>query len=202
VLKLQAALRREGAPPALAADIAQVCDLLAAEQRELRGFITRLRPDAGVPAAAEDAELAPELEHLVAALRVQWGMEVTLSVDPPATRVPARLVWHLRQLVREAAANAARHGGARHFSVEAAQHDWVLHLAVSDDGTGLPEHGRFDAAALRARGIGPRSLRERVLTLGGTLLVGSAPSGTRIEMDIPLAGAHAVRGFAGERLAA
>ena len=28
------------------------------------------------------------------------------------------------------------------------------------------------------------------------------PRGTRIEMDIPLAGAHAARGFAGERLAA
>jgi signal transduction histidine kinase len=71
VLKLQAALRREEVPPALAADIAQLCDLLAAEQRELRGFITRLRPDAAAPASVEDTELAPELEHLVAALGVQ-----------------------------------------------------------------------------------------------------------------------------------
>jgi signal transduction histidine kinase len=87
--------------------------------------------------------------------------------------------------------------------VDGALHDWVLHLALSDDGTGLPEHGRFDAATLRARGIGPRSLRERVLTLGGTLHVASDAAGTRIEMDIPLGGgAQAVRGVAGERLAA
>jgi signal transduction histidine kinase len=201
VLKLQAALQRETPPPALAASVTEVCELLAAEQRELRAFIKRLRPEAPAAASA-DVELASELEHLAQALRVQWGMEVALAVTPPRATVPEWLVWHVRQLVREAAANAARHGKARHFAVGASHLGETLRLRLEDDGAGLPQHGRFDAPTLRARGIGPRSLRERVLALGGTLVLESAPARLRLLIDIPLGGAVGTAAPAGERIAA
>ncbi|GGG44023.1 two-component sensor histidine kinase [Caldovatus sediminis] len=201
VLKLQAALRRETPPPGLAASVTEVCELLAAEQRELRAFINRLRPEPGAVTLAE-VELAPELERVVLALQVQWGMRVTLTVNPPGATVPERLVWHFRQLVREAAANAARHGKAEHFAVEASHLGETLCLRLADDGTGLPQHGRFDAPTLRARGIGPRSLRERVLALGGSLVLDSSPAGLRLLIDIPLGGAVAAAAPQKERVAA
>ncbi|MBX6376324.1 MAG: hypothetical protein IRZ13_19120 [Acetobacteraceae bacterium] len=202
VLKLQAALQRENPPPGLAASVAEVCELLAAEQRELRAFIDRLRPETASAAAPAEVELAPELERLALALQVQWGMEVTLTVNPPGATVPERLIWHLRQLVREAAANAARHGKAGRLVVGVAHRGETLRLTLKDDGTGLPVQGRFDAPALRARGIGPRSLRERVLALGGSLLLDSGPAGLRLLIDIPLGGAVAAAAPAGERVAA
>jgi len=97
-------------------------------------------------------------------------------VVPPATRES------LVMILREAVANAMRHGRAGSVDVSLSQQSW-LRLRVTDDGRG------FDAAARAARpdaGFGLQSMEERAQALGGGLVVRSAPgAGTTIEVALP-----------------
>ena len=106
-----------------------------------------------------------------AKLRLQAGVVV-----PPATRES------LVMILREAVANAMRHGRAGSVDVSLSQQSW-LRLRVTDDGRG------FDAAARAARpdaGFGLQSMEERAQALGGGLVVRSAPgAGTTIEVVLP-----------------
>lgn len=160
-------------------------DALVAEQRELRTFIRRLKPGSSQPLAG-DLELRPDLAALVDRLESQWRVVVNLRVHPRGVRVPARLQYDLHQLVREAVANAVRHGHSKWINVTANREDSTLHLTVADDGCGLGLHGTLDAAEQSRLEIGPKSLRERVQTLGGTISVTSASIGMLVSMALPL----------------
>jgi signal transduction histidine kinase len=131
-------------------------------------------------------ELASFLDQLAGALRLQWGLEVALRLEPAQAAVSGQLAHQLRHILRESAANAAKHGNARRLTIAAVVEDRVLRLEVVDDGTGLHEHGVFDTNELRRRGIGPRSLRERLAVFGGTLTLESGLAGTRLAMQIPI----------------
>ena len=59
-------------------------------------------------------------------------------------------------------------------------------LTVADDGAGFPFQGCYDRAARDARNVGPASLRKRVASLGGELELTSEPSGSRLDISLPL----------------
>ena len=185
-LKLQAALHEHTVPPELRSRLSELGALLAAEQRELRGFITRLRPGAAALATEASVDLGSYLDQLAGALRLQWGLVVMLQVEPQEAVVSGRLVHQLRHIIRESAANAAKHGKAHHLTISTILGDHALTLEISNDGACLIEQGCFDANELRRRGIGPRSLRERVTALGGKFSLRSGSSGLCLAMEIPL----------------
>lgn len=160
-------------------------DVLLIEQRELRNFIRRLRPGATQLLAGE-LQLRPDLTALVGRLQNQWRVNINLSVQPPDVTFPTALHYDIHQLAREAVANAVRHGHSRWINITANRENGVLHLSVSDDGEGLGLHGTFDDQRLAELKIGPRSLRERVSVLGGTISVTSSSLGTLVSMAVPL----------------
>ena len=51
-----------------------------------------------------------------------------------------------------------------------------------DDGRGFPFVGRYDLAELTARKVGPRSLKDRVASMRGKLVLTSTPSGSHVEI--------------------
>jgi signal transduction histidine kinase len=162
-------------------------DALKAEQRELRTFIRRLRPGSAQPPSGEIA-LQPDLTALVERLESQWRVNIYLSVNPPGLLVPATLHYDIHQFVREGVANAVRHGQSRWINIAANSEGELLYLTIADDGCGLGHHGTFQARQLVELGIGPRSLRERVQSLGGTITVTSASLGTLVCLSVPLKG--------------
>jgi signal transduction histidine kinase len=86
------------------------------------------------------------------------------------------------RIVREAVANAARHGRAGRIAVSlTCSHE--LRLSVADDGCG------FDPATRPTHpdaGFGLLSMGERAEALGGSLAVRSAPgAGATIEVVLP-----------------
>jgi len=122
-------------------------------------------------ALARNATEVAERHGGHADLHLQPGVVV-----PPATRES------LVMILREAVANAMRHGRAGSVDVSLSQQSG-LRLRVADDGRG------FDAAA-RAAGsdaaFGLQSMEERAQALGGGLVVRSAPgAGTTIEVVLP-----------------
>jgi len=58
---------------------------------------------------------------------------------------------------------------------------------VADNGRGFPFEGRYDLASLDRAGQGPRTLKERVAALGGSLTIESSPAGATIEARLPAA---------------
>jgi signal transduction histidine kinase len=105
------------------------------------------------------------------------GVELELKLDPTIKADPATCETLLR-VVREAVANAGRHGHAAHISVELIN-GRGLRLRVVDDGDG------FDLRA-QTTGFGLVSMQERTKALGGRFRIASEPGrGTEVEIAIP-----------------
>ena len=89
----------------------------------------------------------------------------------------------LQQLLREAVANAVRHGGADRVDVGLSVANGEVQLSVADNGTGM------DAAILKHGKdghFGLPGMRERAARIGAKLTVVSAPAvGTEIALIVP-----------------
>ena len=101
-----------------------------------------------------------------------------MSLGPRSQSPPAR--WARQRIVAEALTNVAKHANARNCSVRIAVNH-SLEVDVRDDGVGLPEGWRT--------GVGIASVRERVVELGGEVMIEpSRPHGTSITARLPARG--------------
>ena len=154
------------------AELAAVGQALRAEQRSIRTIIERLRDGREIRARHS---LADELQGLFAELELHWGAAIELHAPQQRVEVGTSQLHDLRQIAREAVANAARHGQARTiaFTLTAGEHEF--HLDIVDDGSG----------STPGEGFAPQSIGERVAALGGKLDARSGPAGSRIYLTIP-----------------
>jgi signal transduction histidine kinase len=129
------------------------------------------------------------MAELVRRLELEWGLAVVLRAEGLDEGIPDALTHDLYHIVREALVNAARHGEASRVAVEIARRDGALAIRVADDGHGFPIHGVYTQEELAARYLEPKSLGERVRSLGGRFTVDSRVSGARLEILLPLEGA-------------
>jgi len=167
----------QAAPEAAAERIARLEAALRSEQQELRAFIDGLRPRSA-PLADGNARLAT----LVQLLSHQW--DVAVDADGLAEPPPA-IAADVRQIVREATANAVRHGKARTLRFGSESGPGSYRLTIRDDGVGFGRIGRFDAETLRRDGFGPQSLLARIDRLHGALIIETGPGGTGLDIRIP-----------------
>lgn len=158
---------------------------LRMEQKDLRTFIGRLRPGAAV-SRADPPTPAIDLADLVDRLSQQWEVEVLFRLEPADSPISPHLRHEIHQILREAIANAVRHGRAHRIEIQALIQDDVLHMKIADDGCGLSVTGTFAADQLEKLRLGPRSLRERAKTLHGAFTLRSDNNGTMLDMAIPL----------------
>jgi signal transduction histidine kinase len=138
------------------------------------------------PAARSDlsdagaATTGAALEAVAAELRERF--EIAVSVDAQVQREPsAEVREQLSRIVREAIANAARHGGAKRVVVVLRVRRDGVALHVTDDGRGIAAPGGTGGS----EGFGLRSMRERAASLGGSLTVRDRRGGGT-ELDIVL----------------
>ena len=122
-------------------------------------------------------------EGLAAALAAKArSASLPISLElPEVGRLPKPVEIAVYLCCSEAMQNAAKYADASAITVTLRNQVGVLSFSVVDDGLG------FEPSTVR-RGIGMRSMTERVESLGGTLDVRSAPgAGTTISGTIPLA---------------
>jgi signal transduction histidine kinase len=102
------------------------------------------------------------------------------SYDVPAG-LPSSSSLHLYRVLQESLNNAARHSGTGRFDVRLWGTPDEVHLSVTDPGKG------FDIrAAMSGRGLGLKSMRERVKLISGHLVIESKPDrGTTIYVRMP-----------------
>jgi two-component system, NarL family, sensor histidine kinase UhpB len=158
----------------------QLTQLTQKTLENIRTLALQLRPgvldDLGVEAAfrwlAEDCR---KRLRLVVELRVD-GLEEMLQEHQHSTLYATTLF----RIAQECLTNAARHGQARRVVISCMRDHHVLHLCVSDDGSG------FDATDTSG-GLGIMGMRERAALLGGRLTITSQPEkGTIVEVSLPL----------------
>lgn len=161
---------REGNDPE--GEIDSIKNALRREQGQLRLLIERLRRG---QESDRSTEIADELHDLLAEAGAHWHIQTELLLPNHPLPVSVQLSHEIRQLVREAIANAARHGKCAKVVVQIAEEVGLIRLSIRDDGIGLPP----GANAPR-----PRSISERVEALGGSFELHSNGGGVRLEIAL------------------
>jgi signal transduction histidine kinase len=139
-------------------------------QLESRRAIRALAAPSGQPFEVALAEAVTEVAERY---HVELDMDLTSDIRLSAARREA-----LVRIACEAITNAARHSGASRVSLGLERDGSGVRLRISDKG-----HG-FDTAA-PGGGFGLISMRERAHSVGGELLISSAPGhGSEVEVAV------------------
>jgi signal transduction histidine kinase len=150
---------------------------LRAEIRALRRFIV---PRAGFEPDA--TALTQRLTEILAKFQIETGIR-TRFVSIGAVSVPLHLGRELQLLVHAALSNVRRHSAASRVDV-ALERDgdgWLL--VIEDDGGAFADGPRSGESAGTPA---PWSIRERVSTMGGQLVVRHrGGTGVRLEVRLP-----------------
>jgi two-component system, NarL family, sensor histidine kinase UhpB len=127
------------------------------------------------------------LEHCVETWRARLPVaSLRLDIAGDFSALPESVTVTLYRLVQEALTNVAKHAAASRVNVRlertggrGAENDSIL-ASVSDDGVGV-------SAGAPTRGLGLIGMRERVMTLRGTLVFNSLPGrGFELSARIPV----------------
>ena len=138
-------------------------------QTELTAIIRELGP-----ATLETKGLGPAIKEQVA----EWSRLNKISakvVVLEEDRLPKEIEQALFRVTQEALSNIARHSSATHVDVEMDSNQHDVSITITDNGSG------FDPSMVDGKGVGLRSMRERMEALGGDCRVESKPGrGTRL----------------------
>nr|WP_283938577.1 ATP-binding protein [Sphingomonas alba] len=171
--RLEALSRSPEAIGELAHGIADLKDTVMTEQRQLRAFIKGLRT--GMPISMHD--LTRDCASLCKLLSRQWTIDCRCACGSETGFVPLRTQLDFQHLVREAVANAVRHGSAKHVTVAIHRDEESLNLTVTDDGRGFAPDKPIAP---------PASLNGRVREARGELKVESIEGRTSVIIRLPL----------------
>lgn len=147
------------------ADIRSIVGGLSADRLPLAQIVAALRHETG-----DRLELA----GIALSWRYDGEDEGEILLDYPVYR-------SLISLHRETVSNVIRHAQASAVEVGLVLSDGILTMRVRDDGIGMPARGEDEAM-----GNGLRSIRRRVVELGGTFTYEAAGRGTSILVSLPL----------------
>ncbi len=110
------------------------------------------------------------------------GVEIDFHSENIPKDLPKEASLCLFRVLQEAIQNAIKHSGSRHFEVSLSGGPSEMALTVRDSGIGFdPEE------AMKGRGLGLTSIRERLKLVNGNLSIDSQPQhGTTIQVRVPL----------------
>lgn len=132
------------------------------------------------PPALDQLGLAGALSEQASALSSANGVQIVLAAPEALPSLSAAVEVAAYRIVTEALTNVVRHAGATRCTVWLCPSETELHLAVDDDGRGVPDSYRA--------GVGLTSMRERAEELGGAFRIERLPEGgTRVVASLPVA---------------
>ena len=138
------------------------------------------------PAMLDHLGLAPTLRRFADQFGRQANVEVIVSEDGTPRKLPSPIANYLFRSLKELFSNAARHGHAKQIVAAVHWTDRHVRIVVDDDGGGFDASEVFAAGA--DKGLGLAGMRERLLSLGGSLrLESTAGQGTRVVLELPQA---------------
>jgi signal transduction histidine kinase len=164
---------------AAAEELVQLQDLCKSQVNELRTFVRSMRP------VDVDGSLSATLRRVVQQFQKDTGVPCTFVSSDFVEPAEPEVSLELLQIVREALYNVQKHSAATRVAVTVEKSEDALQIAIEDNGSGFPFSGRFSLDELELLRLGPASIKRRVRTLGGDLLLDSRPgqgAGLRIRL--------------------
>lgn len=134
------------------------------------------------PGMLDQLGLAAAIQHYVAKFSERTGLLCRLSLNREEFEISDKMATAVFRLVQEALTNVARHASAGSATVQIAEENDAIQLAVQDDGCGL-------APPSDKKTFGLLGMRERVKMLGGDFEIASVPGvGTTVRARFPKEG--------------
>jgi signal transduction histidine kinase len=155
-------------------ELTPITSALDIEHRHVRELIDRLRAK---EMEFEERNLGKAIYEMAARQAVHWQVEIQVGKTPSAIKVTGELSFELRQIIREAIANAARHGQATQIKIGIQAGYRNLRITIEDNGKGFSGQPPL---------VVPRTISERVDGLKGLSMVRSQPGATLVQFTIPL----------------
>jgi signal transduction histidine kinase len=186
-LQLLAARRLLQRDPAAArARLEDVQNQLEQGELEMRSYIRGLRPATAGKEPPPRLGLNHRLDELRHRVERQWEIKTRMRLDVTADDWPDAIADNIYRIVQEGVLNAARHADASVISVDFAMDGDKVKVRIVDDGRGFPFQGSYDLRALNELNKGPLTLKERVVELGGDLILNTTDTGTELVITVPL----------------
>jgi signal transduction histidine kinase len=182
-LLLRAAERAlPGTPEKAAGYVDQARQAAVDNLAEARRFVAALAPP-----ALEGVTLGDALARLCATTGARHRLTVRFHRTGDPVQLPSASEVALLRVAQSALANTVRHAEATTAEVTLSYLGDHVAVDIVDDGHGFDPQ-RLPAPDPEAGGFGLAAMRSRVLALGGTLTVESAPGhGTALAAQLPLA---------------
>ncbi|HEX9016500.1 MAG TPA: GAF domain-containing sensor histidine kinase, partial [Chloroflexota bacterium] len=163
----------------LEAKLVQMREAVQVAHADVRENILSLRTT-----LANEKGVIPAIAEYLEEFAIQTKLDAQfLNEVDEETRLSSLAEVQLVCILQEALTNVRKHSNAEHVTVrlvrEGEDEEEHVALVVSDDGTGF-------ASGSSTRSFGLQTMRERAHSVGGELMVSSAPGkGTRVECRIP-----------------
>ena len=136
----------------------------------------------------------PLLEELGLTSAISWyldgfskrsGIETTIEISPNLRRLPSEVELAIFRILQEGLTNVHRHSGSATAHVRMLMKDGMFTLEVHDHGKGMPASNPSWQDVTNTLGVGLRSMKERMIQLGGHLEVCSTDQGTIVRATVP-----------------
>lgn len=175
------ALNQPNHPEQMTKQIQEVSNLASASLREVREIAQNLRPY-----QIDELGLTKSLEAMARKLGDSSPIQFRTELENIDGALPPEFEINFYRIVQECLNNIVKHSQAASATVRLQRKPRALHLTVSDDGRGF---NQAHVPPQKTGGFGLNSISERALTMGGHATVTSRPAeGTRIEIEVPIAG--------------
>jgi len=150
-------------------ELVQLQDLCKSQVNELRSFVRSMRP------VDVEGSLNATLRRVVEQFQKDSGIPASFVSAEFLEPAEPEVSLELLQIVREALYNVQKHSSATRVAVSIAKSDRALEIGIEDNGAGFPFSGKYTLDELELLRLGPMSIKRRVRTLGGDLLLDSKP---------------------------
>jgi len=157
----------------------RMLEQLEAQVEEAVGDVRRVVYGLRPPALDEFGLTRSVQQHAARIDRSPDGLAITVEAPPDGLGpLPAAVEVAAYRIVTEAITNVSRHAHARSCTVRFVVNGGALEVEVLDDGKGI--------ATDATTGVGLLAIKERAAELGGTAVVESVGTGTRIWARLPV----------------
>jgi len=169
-------------PAAVGVRLGELQDHLNTSLSELRRFIYDLRP-----MKLAELGLTGAIDYWIREVTLGKPLRGRLVVDGVAARLDPGQEACLYRIAKEAVSNVVKHARATEFTVHIDYHEDSVRMEITDDGRGFDVPETLDTGA--DRGIGLRSIMDRVEKEGGRFELRSSPeSGTTLTVELLVGG--------------
>jgi signal transduction histidine kinase len=136
-----------------------------------------------MPKAIDDFGLIPSLNSLFNYIEKTTGINVKFYENLRDGRLNRQIELNLYRITQEAMNNLIKHSKASEVDIQLVLHKQEIIYTFEDNGVGFDK----TSSEITGRGMGLKSIYNRVVTMSGTFDLDSSPGrGTSITIEIPI----------------